>query len=446
VARFRVLAIVWLLLQPFGASGVGAEQPFVAGEILVKYRPGVTANQIADIHAASRARASQVIEELGIHRLKLPPGKTVAEMIAAYAGDPRCERAEPNYIGRGGDFIPDDSSFGVLWHLDNTGQLGGTPDADIDAVEGWQITRGSSSVIVAVLDTGIDSDHPEFQGRILPGFDFVNADNDPEADHPHGAQVTGLLAANADNAFSVAGVDHFAQILPVKVLNSLNLGTTFDLAQGIVFAADAGAHVISMSLINYPVGSPLLEDALQYARGAGAVLIACAGNGGIGDADLSGPGASPLTISVGATTDDDERATFSGTGNALDLVAPGFLVRTVLWDSALDTSSTFSGCSAATPIVSGIATLLLSIDPSLSHEAIREILTESAEDLVGPPAEDSSGGDDFFGHGRVNLQGALLSVEVAEPVPAMSSGALVLIAGGLLVLAAVLLGRRRWHA
>ena len=174
-------------------------------------------------------------------------------------------------------------------------------------MEGWQISRGSDSIVVAVLDTGIDTDHPEFLGRLLPGFDFVNDDADPESAHPHGSKVTGLLAANADNAFAVAGVDHAAGILPVKILGDDNYGDTFDLAEGLIFAADSGADVISMSLQNFPLASPTLNDALQYARDAGAVLVAAAGNGGIDSADFSGPGASPLTISVGAT-DFQERA------------------------------------------------------------------------------------------------------------------------------------------
>ncbi len=293
-----------------------------------------------------------------------------------------------------------------------------------------------------MLDTGIDSDHAEFQGRVLLGFDFVNEDSDPESDHPHGAVVTGILAANADNSFAVAGIDHSAKILPVKVLGSANLGTLADLIEGLTYAADQGADVISMSLIDYPVGVSFLEDALQYARDSGAILIACAGNDGIGDADVSGPGASPLTISVGTTTDTDARASFSGTGKALDVVAPGMNITTIAYNTAVDTSSVFSGCSAATPIVAGITSLLLSQYPWLTHDQVWTILTQTAEDLVGPPNEDTPGRDDFFGHGRVNLHSALLagppvSVPVM-PIPALwLLLALLLLAGSAVLKAAV---------
>jgi hypothetical protein len=157
-------------------------------------------------------------------------------------------------------------------------------------------------------------------------------------------------------------------------------------------------------------------SALQNARNAGSILIACAGNGGFGDADISFPGASPLTISVGASDRDDVRASFSGTGYALDVLAPGVAVRTVRWNSAADTSRPFAGCSAATPIVAGIATLLLSVDPTLSHSDIRNILTTTAEDQVGPPDQDTPGRDNFYGHGRVNLFNALSALVIAAAI------------------------------
>lgn len=398
--RFLLVAFCALLFAPSAAS---PQAPYRAGEILVKLRPGVRSAAARQVETRYGAARLEGIERRGLYRLAVPAGRSVPEMVELLARDPSYEYAEPNYLGRGGDFVPNDTYFaGWQWHLDNL-----SSDADIDAVEGWQISRGSASIVVAVLDTGIDSDHPEFLGRILPGYDFVNEDADPEADHYHGSMVTGLLAANADNAFGVAGVDHAVGILPVKVLDEYSYGDTFDLVQGLTFAADSGADVISMSLIDYWIASTALNDALQYARDAGAVLVACAGNGGIGDADWSGPGASPLTISVGATDFQDARASYSGTGSALDVVAPGQAVATVRHGSSEDGIDLGGGCSSATPVAAGIASLILSVDGSLGHDDVLDILTQSADDQVGPPAEDTAGRDDFFGHGRVNLNGAL---------------------------------------
>mgnify|MGYP001827684432 CR=1 FL=1 len=379
---------------------------YVANEIVVRFKGDISRSQIAEINAEHGVTVIEEIPQLSAYRLRLPRRGNLEAIMKAYRKHPGVEYAQPNYLGRGGDFFPNDTFFPIQWHLNNTGQSGGTPDADIDAVEAWQITQGKPTVVVAILDTGIRSSHPDFQGRILPGYDFVNEDADPEADHPHGILVTGILAANSDNAFAVAGVDHRAMLLPIKVLDSANAGTTFDLAEGLVYAGDHGARVVNMSLINYP-GDRMLRDALTYARDAGAVLMACAGNGGVRDADHSYPGASPLTISVGATDHNDVRAIFSGTGDALDLVAPGLNIVTTADNTTFDNFTRFSGCSAATPVASGAASLLLALDENLTHERVRQIMIQTAEDQVGPPEEDTLGRDDFFGYGRVNVNDAL---------------------------------------
>jgi len=403
------LAVVVVLLA--ASSPASPQAPYRPGEVLVKLRPGVRSAVARQVETRHGTALLEGIEKRGLYRMAVPADRSVPEMIELLASDPSIEYAEPNYVGRAADFIPNDTYFvGWQWHLDHM-----SGDADIDAVEGWQISRGSVSIVVAVLDTGIDTDHLEFAGRLLPGFDFVNDDADPESTNPHGSKVTGLLAANADNAFAIAGVDHAARILPVKILSDDNTGDTFDLAEGLIFAADSGADVISMSLEDYPLASPTLNDALQYARDAGAVLVAAAGNGGIDSANYSGPGASPLTISVGATDSQDARASYSGTGSTLDLVAPGHAVATVRHGSSRDGLDLGGGTSSATPIVAGIASLILSVDGSLGHDEVLDILIQSAEDQVGPPAEDTPGRDDFFGHGRVNLNDALALALTAFP-------------------------------
>ncbi|UCE85872.1 MAG: S8 family serine peptidase [Deltaproteobacteria bacterium] len=417
-SRPPVPLAVLLVSGSLYAAAATALDAGAAAELVVKYRPGPVRAQVEAESRLANAVVLDAIEALDAYLLGAPEGTSAEALLERYRQDPRVEYAEPNPAIRGGLHLCDDRSFELQWSLHNTGQWidgrAGFTDADVDAVEGWEITRGSSSTVVAVLDTGIDSDHPEFQGRILPGYDFVNRDADPEDDEGHGTLVTGIIAANADNGFSVAGIDHAARILPVKVLNANNVGSFFALARGIVYAANAGADVINMSIVSDWGSTRLLEDALRYARERGSILVACAGNGGLGDANRSAPGSSPWTISVGATTNRDERAVFSATGAALDVVAPGESVVTLRFGTDEDLVTLFSGCSAATPVVSGIAALLRSVDPLLTHAEILDILAATAQDRVGSPREDTPGRDDFFGYGRVNMNRALREIALVD--------------------------------
>ncbi len=385
----------------------GSDRPCRARSVVVTLRrdaasgaPGAPGLSLASSRGGG-ARVAGICPRLGIVRVEIAEGDDVPHACERLSALPEARSVEPDWVGEGG-FTVNDTYFSSQWHLDD-------PDGhSIQAAAAWDITRGSASIVVALLDTGIDAGHPEFTGRVLPGMNFVKEtpDSDVTADHPHGLYTAGLLAANADNAFGVAGVDHRCRILPVKVLDQFNKGTVFNLVQGITWAVDSGARVLSMSLINFPE-TDSLREALQYARDNGVVLVSCAGNGGAGDADVSWPGASPLCISVGATGHDDKRAAFSGTGQALDLVAPGKDVVTVAPDGTHDGKALFSGCSAATPIVAGIASLLLSVDPTFTPEEVQDLLERGADDGVGG-ADDPPGWDLGYGWGRVNAQRSLL--------------------------------------
>lgn len=409
----RALVLTVVVLLATSAPATPQRATLAPHDVIVSVRRALDRPGIEAFLALGGGRLLEELPALGLLRVALPDAAGVEAAVARLARLPGVDHVEPNGWGEGGGFVVNDTFFAQQWHLDNRGQTGGTSGADIEAVRGWELARGSARVVVAVLDSGLAPSHPEFEGRVLPGRDFVNEDDDPQDDHGHGTLVTGILAANADNAFGLAGVDHGCLLLPVKILDRNNGGTSFDFAQGLVFAADAGADVINMSLINYPATQGLVA-ALQYARDAGCVLIACAGNGGIGDANQSFPGRSPLTISIGATTHLDRRAVFSGTGSRLDLVAPGDRVPATLREP-FDSWTLFSGCSAATPVATGIAAVALSLEPALTHQEIRALLVAGAEDQVGPPASDPPGRDDQFGHGRVNLFRTLCGLDAGGP-------------------------------
>ncbi len=422
-ALAALVAAVAAILATVGSPARCApfSAPFVPGELIVGFRDGAPASARAAAHAAAGAREVVPIARGAMELVRFGEDAELGAIERAYLERPDVEFADRNYIGEGG-FTPNDSNFSFQWQHRNTGQSGGTPGADVESVPGWDLARGGSSVTVAVLDSGIDSDHPEFAGRILPGWDFVNGDADPEDDHSHGTFVAGLLAANADNGFSVAGVDHFCRILPVKVLNASNGGTSANLISGIDYASAQGADVLSMSLINYPC-TPSLNMTLNAAKTAGAILVACAGNGGIGDADVSCPGASVHTISIGASTHTDARASYSGTGEALEFLAPGHQVVTVRYNTAADGSTSFSGCSAATPVAAGIVAIVRALAPEMRTNRMRELLRLGAEDQVGPPEEDTPGRDEFFGWGRLNLRLVLEEFLAATAAPQVAGGA-----------------------
>lgn len=371
-----------------GAVVVGLERRLVAA-------PGVSSapTDLEAPLAACGVRMEDVCEPLGLLRVEVQGDRDTGTVCACLRSLPEVRFAEPDWLGEGG-YVPDDTHFPEQWHHEV-----------IDSPGAWELSTGSEAVVVAVLDSGILPEHPEFAGRVIPGWDFIHDDDDPTAIHPHGVYVAGLLAANADNGFGIAGMDPACRILPVQVLDEENQGSEWHLVQGIQFAVDSGARVINLSLENY-AESEALEEALRYARDSGVVLVACSGNRGDGDADRSWPGASPLCITVGSTTIDDLRGLSSGTGTALDLVAPGEAVWTVSQDPDVDGWHQFHGCSAATPLVSGIASLLLARDPSLTPEEIQSLLERGAADGVGG-FEDTPGWDPDYGWGRVRARETL---------------------------------------
>jgi thermitase len=384
------------------------EPPFAPGQLIV------TPDDL-DLTIANHVAGYRIIERspLGSAVLIEVPASREREIAAALTTIQGIAAAEPNYLGRGA-FVPDDTFFTSQWHHRNTGQGGGTPGADVESVGAWDYTRGDSSTVIAVLDTGIDSDHPEFAGKFLTnGFDFVNEDSNPEADHPHGAWVSGCIVAAADDSFGTVGIDHNARVLPVKVLNQNNAGTTFDLIQGIDFVAARGdVQIVCMSLINYP-GTTSLQTALNNAQAAGKVLISCGANNS-GNADTSWPGASPATITIGATDRTDARAFFSGFGSSIDFVAPGQNIVTIEPFTSLDRTDSVSGCSFATPITAGVAGLIraraIELGVPFTQDLVFDMLQAGAEDQVGLAVEDTPGRDDFMGWGRVNARATMFAM------------------------------------
>ncbi|HEX6263007.1 MAG TPA: S8 family serine peptidase, partial [Actinomycetota bacterium] len=340
--------------QPPRASSRPA---FVPGELLIQFRPGTPAVE----RAAARARHGLTrVKGLPLPDLELVrfPGQgQPPEVAARVAADVAIRAAEPNLLWYP-DGIPDDPEFEWLWGLHNEGQTGGTPDADIDAPEGWAVAADSSDVVVAVIDTGVWIDHPDLQAQIwtnpgesgggketngvdddmngyvddVHGWDFFNDDAtvfDANQPDDHGTHVAGTIAATIDNATHVAGVSQ-ATIMPLKFLGPQG-GATSAAIEALDYAIDNGAHLTNNSWGGGGF-SGMLQAKIEQANGAGVLFVAAAGNGG-SDGEGDDNDATPHypasytnanVISVAATTDTDALAPFSNFGAvSVDLGAPG---------------------------------------------------------------------------------------------------------------------------
>ena len=266
-------------------------------------------------------------------------------------------------------------------------------------------TQGEG-IVVAVIDTGVDAMHPDLRGKVLQGWDSMNPDGNGNRDpNGHGTHVAGIIAATTNNGIGVAGIAPKVSILPVRVLDHTGNGDDGELALGIIWAVDNGAHVLNIS-IGGAVPSDLLEGALDYALVKEVVVVVAAGNDAMIGNTPSYPGAYKQVLTVGATDSMDKRAAFSNTGEYLDLVAPGSWIKSTWPGGGYQWSS---GTSMAAPFVAASAALLLSSGAGTGSN-VASILKSSALDL-GPEGEDTE-----FGNGLVNPLKALGLPEIPLPV------------------------------
>jgi subtilase family protein len=438
-----VTGLVVLALAPAcGAAAGGPDAPggYATTEVIVRAAPGVRPAQSAGrptLRAAGAAASApealagalerfhvqsirpvfegpfanpELAARLGLdrcYRLTTPPGTdtpALAGELGGFAG--LIEKAELDGVGGVGGvaLVPNDTDFGLLWGMLNTGQVvggvAGTPGADINITPGWNITNGDPELILAVLDAGMDP-HIELAGRRIPGRNVAaEPDNDDTSDVciSHGTHVAGIAGANGNNAQGVAGVDWSCKVMPVRVLNGCS-GLESYLAEGIIWATDHGAGVINMSL-QYYTGTSTLHWAVLYASAQNVIMVSAVGNGG--NPVIAYPARWPETIAVGAIDNHGDWWHSSNTGQELDVMAPGVDVWS-LKDTAL--YQYLSGTSMATPHVSGLVCLMKGLDPELHHEEILQILTTTAIDIA------PEGFDDATGYGRINALAALLAAQ-----------------------------------
>lgn len=369
----------------------------------------------------------------------------IYHLIKLYQDTDLFEYVEPNFIGNGGgkqgllQTIPNDTYFSRQYGLYNDATFSLSPavnDADIDMDLGWDIEQGDQSIIVAVLDSGVKLDHPELSGRIwtnsnetlngidddnngyiddIGGWDFANIDNNPIDDHGHGTNVTGIVGANANNGIGYSGVDWNCKLMICKILDQNNSGSYSWWTDAIYYAVDNGAKVINMS-VGGSGFSNSMQTAIDYAYDNGVTVVACMMNE---DNNVTYyPAGYENTIAVGSTDANDERSSpffwsltsGSNYGSHIDVVAPGNYIYGLSYSSNTNYNSYWGGTSQATPLVTGLSSLLLAQDPNRSPDDIRTIIINTAEDQVGNISEDIFGYDNYYGHGRINAHQALLEI------------------------------------
>jgi subtilisin family serine protease len=393
---------------------------YASDHILVKFKSSLSDNAVEAIINEYQSRAMKKIPKLKVYKIQIPEHYSVEEMVYAFERNPDVEYAEPNYIVRI-TATPNDTLFQEQYALHNTGQdIGvpgspsGTDRADIKAPEGWEETKGTDSTVIAIIDTGIDLLHPDLQSKILSGGrDFVNDDFDASDDHYHGTLVAGIAAAETNNNEGIAGVAWNCKLLPVKVLNEDGEGYDFWVADGIIWAADNGADVINMSF-GIEERPDILREALHYAKAAGVILVAAAGNE---DDFVYYPAAyDEYCIAVAATDYNDERPEWSNPGPEVDVAAPGVrilsCVPTWYWGPGSFPYAYGDGTSFAAPHVAGLAALIKDLKPWLRVDEIMDIIRFTADDVN---SGSSPGFDEFIGYGRINMDRALVPIKLATP-------------------------------
>ena len=390
------------------------------GEVLLAFHPGVPPGRANAVRKALGATKIKDFPRIGVHHWQLPPELSVAEAVKKLRGNPDVKYAEPNYLVQmAAQNFPNDPRLDDLWGMCNTGQTGGTSDADIDAPEAWDIFTGSGDIVVAVIDTGIDYDHEDLVNRLwtnpgeipgngedddlngfiddVHGYNFLYKNGDPFDDNDHGTHTSGTIGAEGNNGIGVVGVNWNVRIMALKFLDAYGWGSTADAVDAVLYATmmhEAGVNVVLTSNSWGGGGySEALEDAIRASGEAGMLFIAAAGNSGRNtNYNSYYPACYDMdnVISVAATDHDDARASFSNYGSrTVDLGAPGVDVLSTI---ARDKYDWFNGTSMAAPHVAGVAALAWDLSPGAPYQMIRDAIFDGVDQVGSMSGKTVTGG------------------------------------------------------
>lgn len=371
-----VLLVCFFILFTSG-SAYGGEIP----KILVKYKN----NFNMPVTYSTSTVQDKGLQAFGIVGINPHKGESISKACERLRKDPEVEFAEPNYIYKAANTSPNDTYYSRQWSLKK-----------LNFPAAWDLTLGSNDVVIAVVDSGIDLDHPELVDRLVSGANMTGT-APPEDQNGHGTAVAGIIAAATNNASGVAASTWRGRIMPVKVLDHTGSGYASDIAAGIKYAVDNGAQIINLSLGGDDV-SLTIQEAIDYAVENGVTVVAAAGNE---NKQVSFPASYEPVISVGAIDRYDVRASFSNYGPSLDVVAPGEDVWVL--EPSFTEPTVMDGTSFAAPYVSGAISLLLSLEHNISPYEIESLLKQTSIDLG------DFGRDNYYGNGLINVFDLLIN-------------------------------------
>jgi thermitase len=363
---------------------------WVTDELLVAPRAGVDRSRAEAIYRSNGATIVDEIPQIGIHVLRVP-ASALDSVEQALSRRPEVEFVERNRVVLP-SLLPNDPYYPDQWHLRR-----------INGPAAWDVTVGDSGVVIAILDSGVDPSHPDLATKLVPGYNFYDNNTDTSDVYGHGTQVAGAAAAISNNASGVASVAWGSSLMPIRVTSTAGSASVSAIAKGLTWAADHGARVMNISF-NDVAGSTTIRSAAQYVVGKGGIVVAAAGNCSCFDSTAE----NPYIISVSATGYDNAIASFSSTGNYVDVAAPGVTIWTTTRGGGYASSG---GTSIASPITAGALALMMSANPSLGPGELQSLLEGTATDLG------DLGYDTSFGFGLINAADAVNAAIASSPSP-----------------------------
>lgn len=382
---FGLLVLLFNNFSPANLSGVDKidsspeETRYIPGRILIQPKPGTSEEELQKIIRSHGGKQIGKNEQINLHVIELPPQASEKAVEALLKNHPLLSIAERDrYIKP--TLIANDVYYANAWHLPKIG-----------APLAWDSTQGDG-IIIAVLDSGVDPAHPDLASKLVPGYNFYDNNTNTADVYGHGTKCAGAAAAIGNNGLGVTGVSWNSKIMPIRVTGTDGYATVSGLVNGITYAADHGARVVSMSFPAYNVSS--ISSAAAYLKSKGGLAITAAGNYNTND---GAPNSADI-IAVSGTDSNDQKASWSSYGAYVDVSAPGTSIYTTTKGGGYATAS---GTSIATPVTAATVALIMSANPNLKPAQIENILFTTSNDLG------SAGWDMYFGHGRINAGAAV---------------------------------------